>query len=66
MNINVGQLVMKRVSVCGSPIGNREDYESMLRIAAEKNIGAKVELFPMSEVSPAIMPVEGILIKQCR
>jgi len=55
--INILDLVFNRLSVCGSPIGDNQDYIEMLELAAKKNIVAKTELYKFPDVDKALQSV---------
>lgn len=47
-------LIAGQKTVCGSPIGGRNDIETMLAFAARHGVKARTESFAMSEVNPAM------------
>jgi len=54
---NMLDMIFSRISVCGSPIGNAQDYQDMLALAATKHIVAKTELFKFADVEKALQKV---------
>ncbi|NGX57358.1 MAG: Aldehyde reductase Ahr [Chlamydiae bacterium] len=47
-------LIAKQRSVVGSLIGDRHTIVEMLKVAAEKNVRAKIEEFPLEDVNTAL------------
>ena len=54
LTIATGLLLSGRRSISGSPIGGRVAIREMLDFAARHQIGAQVEVLPMSEVNTAL------------
>jgi len=54
ITIHAGMLLSGQKSITASVIGSRKTIESMLKLAASKGVGAKTELYPMSEVNQAL------------
>jgi uncharacterized zinc-type alcohol dehydrogenase-like protein len=54
LTIATGLLLAGRRSISGSPIGGRAAMREMLEFAARHQIGAQVEVLPMSEVNTAL------------
>jgi alcohol dehydrogenase (NADP+) len=54
IQLSVFSLIKSRISVSGSAIGSPEEIRYMLKLASEKNVIAKTQLFAMHEVNEAI------------
>jgi len=59
VEINPSHLVLRRISICGSPIGCSEEYRRMFEFAAQHKIVAKTELFEMRDVDKALERVHS-------
>jgi uncharacterized zinc-type alcohol dehydrogenase-like protein len=57
INVAVISLLRERKAIAGSNIGGCYTIQEMLDFAARKNIGAVVEVFPMSDANKAIEKV---------
>jgi len=60
---NIMGLMYKRISVCASPLGSKQDFLDMLKLAADKHIVAKTELFKFSDVAKALARVKDNTIR---
>lgn len=52
-------LIRGERSICGSNIGSRKTIREMLKFAAENDLGARVELFPLAQVNDAIQKLKS-------
>ncbi len=52
-------LIRGERSICGSNIGSRKTIREMLDFAAENDLGAQVELFPLAQVNEAIQKIKA-------
>ncbi len=59
LTVSIMELLSKRKSICGSPIGGRHTIREMLSFAANNDIYAKTEVLPMSEVNTALDKVRA-------
>lgn len=57
LNVNVFDLISGSRKIRGSAIGSRQTIERMLKFAARHEIGAQVEVLPMSRVNEALVKV---------
>jgi len=54
ISFNVFSIIVTRINVCGSLIGSPEEIRTMLKLASEKNVLAKTQVFSINNVNEAI------------